>query len=196
MGKQTAIRAILATLAVLMVALFFVFAKLNAPLDTLAKLQSQYQDFEETSSTFQNYESKKASASTANGRIFLQVIEDVSNESIADVILELNSQITQLGEKLTYFDPYKGETVEYSLPEEFRPVAGELSHKGNILDYHIVYANEIFSYFVFSKEKASFKGIVSVFNCGSNVYKIEIFSRVDAFDKVKSLNTLTGLSCI
>jgi len=196
MGKQTAIKAVFATLVVLIVALFFIFTKLNAPHDILAKLQSRYQDFEVTSSTFQGYESKKASANTANGRILLQVIEDVNNDSIADVISELNSQIRQLGEKLTYFDPYKGETVEYSLPKEFRPVAGELSHKGNILDYHIVYANEIFSYFVFSKEKASFRGIVSVFSCGNNVYKIEIFSRVEAFDKDKSIDTLSELSCI
>jgi len=195
MGKQTAVRVIFATLAVLIVALVLIFTKLNAPHDILAKLQSQYQDFEATNSTFQGYESKKASVSTANGRIFLQVIEDVGNESIAKVISKLNSQIRQLGEKLTYFDPYKGETVEYSLPEELRPVSGELSHKGNILDYHIVYANEIFSYFVFSKEKASFRGVVSVFNCNNDVYKIEIFSRIDVFDENDSLATLRDLYC-
>jgi hypothetical protein len=58
-----------------------------------------------------------------------------------------------------------------------------------------VYANEIFSYFVFSKEKASFRGVVSVFNCNNDVYKIEIFSRIDVFDENDSLATLRDLYC-
>lgn len=195
MPKHTAITIVVIALAVLIIALVLSFTNLNTSPHILAQLQSQYQDFKVTQSTFQGYESKKASANTANGKILLRVVENVANESLADVILELNSQITKLGEKITYFDPYKGETVEYSVPDEFRPVEEEISIKGNFLKYHIVYANEIFSYFVFSKEKASFRGIVLVFNCGRNVYKIEIFSKIDAFNKDALLVMFLDLYC-
>jgi hypothetical protein len=195
MRKHKAIRVVFVVSAVLIVALVLTLTKLNAPPDILAKLQFQYQDFEIISSTFQNYESKKSSASILNGKILLQVVENVSNESTAGIILELDSQVTQVGEKLIYFDPYKGETVEYSIPKEFEPIEEKTSIKGSSLKYHIVYANEIFSYFIFSKEKASFKGIVSVFSCDKNVYKIEIFSTINSFDKEKSLNILKEFYC-
>ena len=102
MRKHKAIRVVFVVSAVLIVALVLTLTKLNAPPDILAKLQFQYQDFEIISSTFQNYESKKSSASILNGKILLQVVENVSNESTAGIILELDSQVTQVGEKLIY----------------------------------------------------------------------------------------------
>lgn len=164
--------------------------------DILSQLQSKYGDVDVINATFQGHNSQKASLHTDNKTILLQVVRGVGQSSLANVIAELESKITQTENTLKYFDPYKGETVEYPVPDEFKFIKEEFSVKERGVTYYIVYANEIFSLFVFSEEQARFKGIASIFACGSDVYEIEIFSEINDFDKEYLLNKLAELYCI
>lgn len=191
LGKLVIVVLITALLAIIL----FLF-KLYRPSDILSQLQSQYGNIEIIDATFQGHVSQKATVRADNKTILLQVVRKVEQNSLVNVMAELEKQVTGIGENLVYFDPYKGEQVNYSVPDEFKPIKEEILLRGANVKYYIVYANEIFSYFVFSKEKAKFRGIVSVFSCQDNVYKIDIFSEAVSFDRGALVHELEKFYCL
>ena len=147
-------------------------------------------------STFLNYSSQKITASSTDKKILLQIVEAIDTKDLSNIMKKLEDEITAVDEERVYFNPYEGENVVYSVPDEFKYIREKTSKDGLPQHYYIVYGNDIFSYFIFSEEQIRFKGIASVFSCKNNVYKIDIFSEVDSFNKDELLNELANFYCL
>lgn len=195
MRKKIAVKLILVILTIALVAIALFLLRMNTPTDILSQLQSAYGNVETIDATFQGYASQKATVRAGNKTILLQVVRKVEQKVLTDVIAQLENKITEIGKDRMYFDPYKGEWVNYSVPNEFKPLEEEVLLKGTNARYYIVYANEIFSYFIFAQEQAKFRGIVSVFSCKDTVYKIDILSETASFDKAELLVELGKFYC-
>jgi len=173
----------------------FVFIKINEHSSILSKIRANYEDVEVKKSTFFDYKAWKVTISSGEKTILLRIIRDVPIESLLNITKRLESEITAVDKKHSYFNPYEGRNIEYSVPDEFKYTREETSKEGLPEKYYIVYGNAIFSYFVFSEDQIIFKGIASVFACKNDVYKIDIFSKVTSFNKEELLNELSNFYC-
>lgn len=182
-------------IAIIFILAVFVFTKINDRNDILSKIEKKYGDVSVKKSTLLGYTAQKITISSSK-KILLQVVEDIDAESLLNVMEKLESEITAVDEKRVYFNPYEGKNVEYSVPDEFKYIKEETLREDLPQEYYIVNANDIFSYFIFSKDQIRFRGIASVFSCKNTVYKVDIFSEVASFNKDELLDELSNLYCL
>ena len=102
-----------------------IFIKINESNSALSKIQANYENIEVKKATFLDYDAQKITISSNSKKIVVQIIQDVDVESMPDVMEKLEAEITAVNEKRTYFNPYAGETVEYSVPDEFKYIKEE-----------------------------------------------------------------------
>jgi len=188
--------AALLVIAIISTLALFVFTKINEDSNILSKLRANYENVSVKKSTLLSYDAQKITISSNNKKILLQVVENVDTKSLLTVIEKLENEILAVNEKRVYFNPYEGESIEYSVPDEFKYIREETSREDLPQRYYIVYGNDIFSYFIFSEDQIKFRGIASVFSCKNDVYKVDIFSEVTSFNKDESLNELSNLYCL
>ena len=184
---------IVASLSILAIVVFIKNREHN---NVLSKIKANFENVEVKKSTFLNYSSQKITASSTDKKILLQIVEAIDTKDLSNIMKKLEDEITAVDEERVYFNPYEGENVVYSVPDEFKYIREKTSKDGLPQHYYIVYGNDIFSYFIFSEEQIRFKGIASVFSCKNNVYKIDIFSEVDSFNKDELLNELANFYCL
>lgn len=174
---------------------FYFFAKTQNQDQILEKVKNSYGNILVKTSDFESNKLLEVQATKGDMNLFLKIGSNY-NKSIADNYLEKERRfIEDLAKPRKVLDPYLGKETEFKIPESLKPVKDELLVNGNNVTYYTVYVNEIYSYFIFSEDQASFKGIVSIFSCNNNVYKIELFSEINSFNKEKMLNEFEGLIC-
>jgi len=185
---------IISFIIVLLVLIMFSFSK---PKDILSQLEADYKIVDVKETTLLDYESQKIFATTDDEKILLQIVKNVKQDSLVEVFKELTNKISETNKKFTYFDPYIAKTMEYKIPDKFKPVKEETMINNKRIPYYLVNANEIFSILVFSEEQVEFKGLISFYYCkkGANTYALEIYYDKKEFDKNDALATLNSLFC-
>lgn len=169
---------------------------LDAGAPIVEKIRREYKDVSVKRTSFQGNDVTQVSGNREDVILFLSVGANYDKAVISDFLNNSQSEIDALTNPLKIFDPYLGTTTEINIPTGLKPIKEEISVNGVILEYYIVYVNEIFSYFVFSEEQAKFKGIASVFECRNDVYKIQLLSDIKTFDKEKMVSELKTLYCV
>ena len=196
MAKKKSNKKIIVAFFVLLLLIFVLF-QLSKPRDPIARLQSSYNNVEIKETTLLGHDSQKAIASADGEKILLQVVRDVNQDSLEDVFKELTNKISETNKKFTYFDPYLAKTIEYKIPDKFKPVKEEVMINNKEIPYYLVNANEIFSILVFSENQIEFDGLISFYYCKkeSNAYALEVYHDKEGFDKKDALATLNSLFC-
>jgi|TARA_B100001964_G_C14018473_1_gene502691 hypothetical protein len=196
MVKKKFIKKVIILIPVIII-LIFILLQLNKPKDVLSRLQSEYEEVEIRETSFLDYDSQKVFVSSDNKKILLQVVRNVKQDSSVNVIAELKNKITEADKTFTYFDPYLAKTIEYTVPDEFKPVKEKIVINNKEITYYLVNANELFSILVFSDDHIAFNGIISIYYCEeeSSVYRSEIYYDKNEFDKSDALDALNSLSC-
>lgn len=196
MPKKKSKKKLIAAFFALLLLIFVLF-QLSNPKDSLARLQSGYKNVEIKETALLGHDSQKALASAGSKKILLKVVRNVNQDSLADVFKELANKISETNKKFTYFDPYLAKTIEYRIPDKFRPIKEETVINNKEIPYYLVNANEIFSILVFSENQIEFKGLISFYYCKkeSNAYALEVYYDKEGFDKNDALATLNSLFC-
>ena len=197
-GKKAVYAAVVIAVAVIVFG-FYIFSAANSARQEpsiTGKIKNQYTNISMKSGSFEGNNLVLVSASSGNIMLLLTLGQNFGAATSQRFIASEEKRMQDLTHPTKVFDPYLGTETNVSLPEAFRPVQDAVIINGTSVKYYVVYANEIFSYFVLSPEQAKYRGLSSVFSCNDFVYKAELFLPAKEFEKELLLAKFKELYCI
>ena len=186
----------LATAVVLATGLF-IFWFLSTE-DLSSQLRSLGYDVEIRETTFRGYESQNISADKNGERLRIQTVNNVEKDKIDDILAELALPIVDAQKDIIIFDPYTGQEITLSVPEQLKPLKKETTIEGQTVEYALVHANIILSMRVYSEVEIRYRGLFATYFCknDSKAYKLEMYYPAkEEFNEEKATNLFSSLYC-
>ena len=187
-------------LTALVVISFTVFAfKILEKEDIFSQLRSLgYENLQTRNIKFEGYDSQKIVAIKASGSIIrLQSVKDVEPNLAGNMIEKFERLVVEAQRNFTTSDPYVGTIIDLSVPENLKPIKETTNINDKSITYYMVHTNEIFSLQVLSELEVKFKGLISMHYCEveKTVYNLEVYFKLEDFDKEMAVDVLSFLYC-